>query len=60
MPYADYRPTLSDSSAICPHCSQPMKLVRTIPSCGPDMPEVLAYYCSKCAHAETKKREPAT
>ena len=45
---------LRDSLARCPHCGQPMKLVRTIPSCGPGLPELLAYYCSTCVHAETK------
>jgi hypothetical protein len=43
MPHADYVPTLSDSPSRCPHCGEPMKLVRTIPSCGPGLPELLAF-----------------
>src|SRR5262245_61895345 len=36
----------------CPHCWEPMKLVRTI-SHVPGIPEILAFYCSHCEHAET-------
>jgi hypothetical protein len=57
MPHAEYVPTLSDSPPQCQQCGEPMKLVKTVPSCGPGMPEVLAYYCSTCSYAETKQRE---
>jgi hypothetical protein len=60
MPHGDYRPTLSDDPPRCPHCREPMQLVRTIPSRGPGVPELLAYYCSKCSYAETKERERST
>jgi C4-type Zn-finger protein len=60
MPHADYMPNLSDSAPVCPHCQQRMKLVRTIPSGGPAMPEVMAYWCSTCSYPETRKGEPHT
>jgi hypothetical protein len=37
-----------------------MQLVRTIPSHGPGLPELLAYCCSTCSYAETKERERST
>jgi hypothetical protein len=36
----------------CPKCEKPMKHVRTIPGLGPH-PELLAFYCADCHHAET-------
>jgi hypothetical protein len=61
MPRADYIPTSGDSPpSVCPHCQQPMKLVPTTPSCGPAMPELLAYWCAACSYGETRKKEPST
>ena len=37
----------------CPHCSQPMKLMRTIPAVGPAWPALLVFYCRSCGHADT-------
>jgi len=37
----------------CPHCWEPMKLVRTI-SHVDGLPEILVFYCSHCEHAETR------
>ena len=37
----------------CPRCAQPMRLVRTIPPLEPSWPELLAFYCAPCHHAET-------
>ena len=38
---------------LCPHCGEPMKLVRTI-SHVPGIPEIPAFYCCHCEHAETR------
>jgi len=43
---------------LCPYCSKPMKLVRTI-SHVPGIPEILAFYCSHCEHAETRVQQAA-
>ena len=37
----------------CPHCSQPMELVRTVPAVGPAWPALLVFYCRSCGHADT-------
>jgi hypothetical protein len=42
---------------ICPQCSQPMKLVRTIPALGPAWPALLVFFCSDCNHADTKEND---
>jgi hypothetical protein len=36
----------------CPHCHEPMKLIRTIAHLG-EPPEVFVFYCAPCEHAET-------
>ena len=36
----------------CPHCHEPMKLIRTIAHLG-EPPEVFVFYCAPCKHAET-------
>jgi hypothetical protein len=37
---------------ICPHCGQPMKLMRTIPALGV-LPTLFTFYCAGCREAET-------
>jgi hypothetical protein len=39
----------------CPHCEGTMPLVRRIDL--EEMPEIHIFYCSRCQHAETVKRE---
>jgi hypothetical protein len=39
----------------CPHCDEPMRLVRIIPPLEPAWPSLLAFYCAPCSHAETKE-----
>jgi hypothetical protein len=39
----------------CPHCAGSMPLVRRIEL--KDMPAIYIFYCSRCQHAETLKRE---
>jgi hypothetical protein len=35
----------------CPHCHEPMKLIRTIAHLG-EPAEVFVFYCAPCKHAE--------
>ena len=42
---------------IC-HCSEPMKLVRSIPHIE-GVPEIFVFYCEHCKQAETKVLESA-
>jgi len=43
---------------LCPACRAPMKFVRAIPQLGA-LPELLAFYCSRCKQADTKMRDPS-
>src|SRR5262245_26527434 len=40
------------------HCSEPMKLVRTLPHIE-GVPEIFVFYCERCKQAETKVQENA-
>jgi hypothetical protein len=40
----------------CAHCNEPMKLVRIIPQFG-RFPELFAFHCERCNHAETIEKE---
>ena len=45
-------------TVICPHCNQPMELVRTIPAI--DLPELLVFYCQSCGHVDTQEDQAGT
>jgi hypothetical protein len=46
---------MSTIQPTCPHCSQPMKLVRDIPAVGPAWPALLVFFCSACSQADTRE-----
>ena len=41
---------------LCPHCGEPMKLVKTLPHLG-GLPEIFVFDRSRCKQAETKVQE---
>jgi len=42
----------------CPHCGQPMKLVRISRLLGRSCPTLLEFYCASCDYEEIKEDRP--
>jgi hypothetical protein len=47
MPDAPTQRPADQSTPLCPHCGQPMRLVRTVPRLG-GLPELHTFECRPC------------